>query len=188
MGHIELRLEPAACIIWAAALLLVPLNWMGAAFLAAAVHELGHFSAVLLCGGRVFSLTLGLGGAVMETTPLSDGRALACILAGPAAALLLVMFSRYLPRTAVCAFIQTAFNLLPVLPLDGGQALKYILNRIFRIRNGEKILGLLRMAVILILTVVLLFGGFSLEGLIILGVLFFQMGKRPCKPGKLRVQ
>ena len=93
--------------------------------LACIVHELGHIAAALVCGGRVERLSLTMVGAELSfsyRTPLSYGRDSLVALAGPGANLLLggLFFwqGRHLP--AVLTLGLGVFNLLPILPLDGG--------------------------------------------------------------------
>ena len=94
--------------------------------LACIVHELGHVVAALTCGGRVERLSLTAVGAELSFSyraPLSYGRDSLVALAGPGANLLLggLFFwqGRYLP--SVLSLGLGAFNLLPILPLDGGR-------------------------------------------------------------------
>lgn len=97
---------------------------------AAALHELGHWLALRLCGAEVRGLQIGLLGAVLETdcARLSYGRELAAVLAGPGTNLLCAwVLSRLGPpglEAAVGAhLVLGGFNLLPLRPLDGGRAL-----------------------------------------------------------------
>lgn len=96
--------------------------------LSCAIHELGHWAAIVLLGGRVCSLRLTAVGAEMELDPgrpLSYGREAAAALAGPAVNLLLAWISvrtgRYLFAGLNLGF--GVLNLLPIRPLDGGRAL-----------------------------------------------------------------
>lgn len=111
-------------ILTAAFLLILPLRWCIAAVIAAAVHELGHYVAVRLCGVQVTGLHISITGARMEIGEITPKQEFICALAGPMAGLLLIPLSRWMPRTAVCALIHSVYNLLPVYPLDGGRILR----------------------------------------------------------------
>lgn len=96
------------------------------------LHELGHWAAIVLLGGRVRSLHLTAVGAEMELDPccpLSYGREAAAALAGPAVNLLLawgsIQTGRYLFAGLNLCF--GLLNLLPIRPLDGGRALFCVL-------------------------------------------------------------
>ncbi len=111
----------------ALAVLILPLQWVGAMVFAAFFHELGHYLAIWCCGGRFEKLTVGLGGAVMSVRGMRIKQELLCTLAGPAFGVLLFLFVRWIPRIALCAGFQTLFNLLPIYPLDGGRILRCML-------------------------------------------------------------
>ena len=96
--------------------------------LACTVHELGHVAAALALGGRAERLSLTAVGAELSfsyRTPLSYGQDSLVALAGPAANLLLagLLFALDQQLPMVLSLGIGAFNLLPILPLDGGRVL-----------------------------------------------------------------
>ena len=95
---------------------------------AAAVHELGHWIVLRRLGAAVTGFRLSALGAVLETDSLrlSYGGELEAVLAGPAANLLAALaLTGFGPWHAVLGanLLLCGFNLLPILPLDGGRAL-----------------------------------------------------------------
>ena len=103
-------------------MMLFPLRFLAGVLLAAVIHECGHLLAIALSGGKVQRIELHAGGARIVTEPMGEKRVLLCALAGPAAGLLTVLAWRCFPELAAAGLFQSAFNLLPIYPLDGGQA------------------------------------------------------------------
>lgn len=126
-------------IILALALLLLPLKWCLAAAAAALFHELCHIGALRLCGGHAASTRITAGGAVIHSSALTPGRALLCSLAGPAGGFFLLLFVRWIPRTAFCAAMQSVCNLLPLSSLDGGHILRFCAEMLFPQKIAGKI-------------------------------------------------
>lgn len=113
-------------------------------FLSVLLHELGHSLVAKLQGIQVQSITLFFFGgiAAIEQEPKTPGKAFQVAIAGPA-----VSFSLFLifgligfltpgvdaplrvlfTRLAGINLVLTLFNLIPGLPLDGGQVLKSII-------------------------------------------------------------
>lgn len=112
------------CVALALTLLVLPLPWVAAAVLAAAVHELCHYLAIAALGGQVGRIAVGSGGAAMELGCLSPVRELLAAVAGPVGSLSLMLMGRFFPRLALCGLVQGLFNLLPIYPLDGGRILR----------------------------------------------------------------
>lgn len=115
-----------AWILGAVGILLLPLPWLLSAVVAACFHEVCHLAALRMLNGRLLGIRIGGHGAVIQAGALSASRELICLLAGPVGSLSLVLLARYVPRVAVCALLQSAYNLLPLYPLDGGRALRCI--------------------------------------------------------------
>lgn len=118
------KLSGGFCMITALMLLLVPVKWLLAAILAAAVHELCHYIAIRLCSGKCDGVKLYSFAAHLPLPEMSRGREVVCALAGPVGGLCLLFLARFMPRVALCAAMQSAYNLLPIYPLDGGRALQ----------------------------------------------------------------
>lgn len=120
----KLSVSAGFCIGLALALLLLPLPWLLACGIAAVFHELCHYFAIRLCTGRQSSVHIQTFAARMPLPEMSRGKELFCALAGPLGGLSLLLLSKWMPRVAICAAIHSAYNLLPVYPLDGGRALQ----------------------------------------------------------------
>lgn len=124
--RISFSVQPEFYILLVLTVLLIPLKWVAAWFLAAAFHELLHCVAVGASGGHIYAVDIGGGGAVIRTDAMPPAREILCALAGPAAGLIAIFVMKWFPRFAICALFQSAYNLLPILPLDGGRAVKCI--------------------------------------------------------------
>lgn len=124
-----MSVDPWALVLLALLLLTLPLPYVAAALIAAAVHEGGHAGAVRLLGGKTQGLWVGARGARMEAVLPDTRRELLAILAGPAASLSLMLFVGIFPRLALCGLAQGLFNLLPFVPLDGGRAIRLLTKR-----------------------------------------------------------
>ena len=96
---------------------------------ASVMHEMGHFAALLAFEAQPARICVGIFGVRVEQSPrlpLSYGQNLIVSLAGPLVNLitfLILMASGGRTAAAMVHAVLAFFNLLPVEPLDGGQAL-----------------------------------------------------------------
>jgi len=119
------------------------ISWSVVVFVSILVHELGHAQMARTFRVPVQGITLhGFGGHVTHGGGASAGQSLAISLAGPFAGLALgfgtLALSPMLPSNAVVGTIVgdllwvnigwSIVNLLPMMPLDGGNALRSALS------------------------------------------------------------
>ena len=123
----KIDIRPNTYIYIVLLLFLLPLKWLLAWCLAAGVHEGCHWLAVRLCGGEIYKITIGLSGAKMECSPMSAKKSLIAVLSGPVGGLVPILFARWIPRTALCCWLLTMYNLLPLLHLDGGRVIQILI-------------------------------------------------------------
>lgn len=125
-------------------------SWVFLFALAALLHESGHLAALWLLGARLERLSLRLTGAEIgyRSERLSYGGEVLLALAGPGMNLLCACLCAFLARIwpepwlyrfIGCHLTLALFNLLPALPLDGGRALKALLE--FRWPLGGEIVA-----------------------------------------------
>ena len=157
------RITAGGCICAALMLLALPLRWLAGAVTAGVFHELCHVLAVVLTGGSVLEIRIGAGGTRMETSPMTSGRELICALAGPAGSFLLAAMYRLIPVTAICAFVQGCFNLLPLFPLDGGRAVQSGLSLLLPEEQAAMICRSIRLFIVCGIMVMSFFAWFRLK-------------------------
>lgn len=142
---------------FAAATLLLVLDKTGTAcagIVSAAVHEAAHILAAGLLGERIAELHLNLFGAeIIRQSHRGYRQDILISLAGPIANLALFLcfaaFRGMQSKWAEANLILCAFNLLPIEPLDGGQALLSFLCIHAQPEAAERTSGLLSFGVLL---------------------------------------
>lgn len=128
---VKTEISAHVLIYLALAAFILPLRWLGALLIASAVHEAGHLLLLKIMNIPIGKLSIDLTGAKIHIGDLSYGQELLCACAGPAAGGLLVFCGELYPELAICAFVQSIYNLLPILPYDGGRVLRCLSMMLF---------------------------------------------------------
>lgn len=163
--------SPSFYVFWATVCLLDTQNVLPVFVLAALIHELGHAAAIVCLGGSITCIRLQAAGAVIvQGKLLSDTRECLVSLAGPAAGLLAAMLFAFLrhPMGAGANLVLSLFNILPILPLDGGAAVRSLL-RLLPAAAAQKSICVLQWISVLAAFALTVFGG----------VLLYQTGSNP---------
>lgn len=194
-GFPEVRVYIGAEALFSLALmlLLLPLRWTIGFLIAALVHETGHLAAVKLCRGDIISIRIGFPGTTITAQNLTNLQELLCVLAGPLSGLLLTLAGSIMPEAAICAGIQSIYNLLPISPLDGGQALSCLIRMIIPGENAYKLshkfnnvfyilLSLLLLILLIVLKLKLIWVGLAIY------MMLCSKIKIPCKQPRKRLQ
>ncbi len=158
--------------------------WIGIILVSVLVHEYGHALTSLMFGQNPKIELVAFGGVTIpEGKKLSPGKEFLVVLMGPVFGVLLFLASLFLVRLqilppffqsvmtvlAVVNLFWTIINLLPILPLDGGQLVRIIL---------EKFIGAKAFKATLYLSIIL--GGiaaifFFLTGFLFVGAIFLLL-------------
>ena len=146
------------CLYYRGGALLLPI-----ALLPVIAHELGHVIALRLLGLHITGVTLDARGPCIryEGTCSPAGHILAALagpLGGAVYALAGLSGPDWLRQSAGLSLLLTAFNLLPLLPLDGGQVFSALCTLTLGELRGTKLCR----AVSAVLLALLLTGGVTL--------------------------
>lgn len=166
-------------------------------FFSVLLHELGHILSIILSGGSVYFIRLlpvGLNAQVNDAK-CSKGLKIINYISGPCVNFLL--FALFLGLNSYCLkgldnmrffiltnFYLSAFNMLPVLPLDGGKILREILAGYIGLFSADKFLKRITFASVLgfiVLGCIQFFYSHYNFSMLIIGIyLFFclRIGKR----------
>ncbi len=170
------RLHISAGAVLAAALLyfFIDPKTLWALLLPAAAHELGHVLALRLMGMRIKGFRAEMKGLCIDYCGFCGNRGhIFAAAAGPMAGLLYAFAASYAARlfdsdtaalSAGISLLLSAFNLLPVLPLDGGRIFSLVACALLGVGRGERLtkkVGLVISAVALAAGLLLLWQGFG---------------------------
>lgn len=142
---ISLALTLAAAFIY----YVVSIETAIAIALPVAVHELAHIIALRIFGLKVKNVRAELTGLCIDYCGFAEPLAhIAAAFAGPAGGFIYAYAASLIARETGCAWLElsagislllSVFNLLPVLPLDGGRILLGLLTMLLGAQAGERI-------------------------------------------------
>lgn len=193
-GRVQICVTACFCVSMALSLCILPLKLVSSWLLAIAVHEVFHCIAALGCGSTLRRIRITMLGAEIVADGGSPGCEIISSLAGPVGSLLLLLFRKTIPITALCALIHAIYNLLPLTNLDGGRALHSSLRLLLNSNRAETICNLIDWTVRILLLVGALFISWRMQwgALILFSVilLFRKNGrvKSTCKRKRLQLQ
>ena len=189
-GHIS-----AAFFLYAALMLLIlPLPWLLAMMIAAAIHELCHMAAICFFREKPGRLYVGARGAEIQLPEMGRGAELVCALMGPLGSICLLLLARWWPRLALCGLIQGLYNLIPLYPMDGGRILQCLAQILLPPPRARRFVNRIEKLWIIALIAasfwVLVIPGWGILPICLSILLLFQRkyGNTACKPDHLRVQ
>ena len=156
--------------------------WIGIIFISVLFHELGHALTSLLFGQNPRIELVAFGGlTIPEGKQLVKWKEFIVVLMGPLFGFLLFVFATLLlqlpfenvPARAILQAIRfvnlfwTAVNLFPILPLDGGQLVRIVLEGIFGAK-GWKMALYVSLAFSSLLSIAFFIVGYFLVGAVFL--------------------
>lgn len=142
----RVRLRPGFVALVCAGIYFGSARLLGIFLLAALAHELGHIAMAKLLGLHIHALTLSAQGAELELLEehTSFYKDMLLCLSGPMVNLLWVGGCAAIkgsPLFLGANLLLGAFNLLPVRPLDGGNALYALLSCLTDWQTAQRVTG-----------------------------------------------
>jgi len=194
--HRELRvyIQPTFYLWISVILIIISLRWSVAWLLASFVHEIGHYLAIIALRRNVYGIHLRAASVVFETDIDNYVTDFVCAAAGPFAGLLLVALSPWFPRIAICAAVQSMYNLLPFPNFDGGRMLRSVLSAFLHEKTAARVCHIVAVCFVIAVAGIIVYVGCLIHGifgaLLLGGLLIWKSGlvKIPCKSGKPIVQ
>ena len=196
----EFKITAAAIIFMAIIYYIAEPYEIAAILIPAAVHEMGHIGAIKILGLHIKSFSAELKGFCIDyygsTAELGHILIGAC---GPAAGFIYayaaskcaeIYSSDFLALSAGVSLLLSLFNLLPVLPLDGGRIAASVLGLLFGNRRGGRIAAKLSTGISLLIMAAGIYFMVKNRGIALLTasvwLLFYgDEGKTIVKPGEI---
>ncbi len=163
MTKLQIKVQPDFWFTLSLALVFIPVPWLLSWLVAASIHEIFHYIALRICGYSVKQIHIGASGTGMESDLEPGFKMILCALAGPISGFLLLLLVHIFPRIAICGFLQSICNILPIYSLDGGRALRGILFILFKENTALKLCMYTEKIIIILITALLCYGTIRLD-------------------------
>ena len=175
------------------------------AFVSMTLHELGHIIAAVVFKQRVYSIRLlpiGLSSEI-DDPAFGGWKVIVVSISGPLSNILIVLvlilvktyyffLPEYFHNVLYLNTCLALFNMIPVLPLDGGKILKIILTRKFGIFssyiNTKRISLLLAILFVIVGTFQLIAGSYNFSLLAIGLYIFFHLKTRDMEASLMNIK
>ena len=146
MDGLALTVSPGFVLLAAALYFAGGVGALAAFGAAALAHELGHLTAMFLTGASLRGIRItGCGPVIDYVGDLTGRQEMGIVAAGPLAGLFFALLCfvtdiPFLIYTGAVAMLAAMFNLLPVLPMDGGRLARYALETVMSPTAAERVL------------------------------------------------
>ncbi len=184
----KICVTPGFWLILACALLVLPLRWLASWAIALAVHEIFHYIALRFCHYHPYEISFTANGIFMKTPNMRWSDDVLCAAAGPAGSAILTLLHRSFPELALVSGLQCIFNILPIYPLDGGRALRAVIEKLGSLLFADKCMNILKYGMLTFITCISIYAVIILRvGFIpiIICLLLWLRSKFSCKAGRL---
>lgn len=179
MQKVTISIQPGFLIELSLAVVFIPLPWLLSWMTAAAIHEIFHLVALIICGFPIIQIRLCATGAEIDAQMQPGIKMAICAIAGPLSGFLLLPVVHSVPRIALCGLLLSLSNLLPIFPMDGGRVVFGLLSNCISENTVNKIMQYIQSGTYAVIIGLLMFATIRLNmGIVTLGAVIVILVKK----------